>query len=191
MNGQLLYIIIMLVEAIIIVFLIATNVKTSKKNKQTNRFLNNYKEKLREDELDDKIKNEYYKQNKYENDWKQIPYETVYDEEKNVRTRDAICVLIECVSRVATKKYLINITDELYLGRAKSNGIIFEEDDVDQKHIHFIRQDGRIYVHSISEKKPVSLVRKDAKYELSESLVMINNEDELLFEDSRVVITYA
>lgn len=189
MNGQLLYIIIMLLEAAVIVGLIITNAKLSKKNKQTDSLLSNYKEKLREDELDESIKNEYYKQDKYENDWKNIPYEETFEEEAHVRTRDAICVHFECISRISSSKYIINIMDELYLGRAESNGIVFEEEDVDQKHIHFVRQNGRVYVQSISDKMPVTFVRQDTKYELGDSLVMINDGDELLFKNSRVVIT--
>ena len=52
MNGQLLYIIIMVVEAAIIVGLIITNVKLHKKNKSNTEMLYTYKEKLREDELE-------------------------------------------------------------------------------------------------------------------------------------------
>lgn len=189
MNGQLIYIIIMLAEAAVIVGLIITNVKLSKKNKHNVSLLDNYKEKLREDELNESIKNEYYKQDKYENDWKNIPYDEVFEEEEHVRTRDAICVHFECISRIATSKYIVNITDELYLGRAKSNGIVFEEEDIDQKHVHFVRQNGKVYVQSLSDKMPVTFVRQDTKYELGDSLVMINDGDELLFSNSRVKIT--
>ena len=189
MNGQLLYIIIMVVAAAIIVGLIITNVKLHKKNKSNTEMLYTYKEKLREDELDDNIRNEYYKQDKYENDWKNIPYETTFEEEQEVRTRDAVCVHFECISRVATRKYLVNVTDELYLGRAKTNGIVFDEQDVDQKHIHFLRQKGKLYVQCISDKMPVIFVRQDSRYELTDSLVMVNDGDQLVFKDSRVVIT--
>lgn len=189
MNGQLLYIIIMVVEALVIVGLIVANVKLSKKNNKNTELLYTYKEKLREDELNDSIKNEHYKQDKYENDWKNIPYETVFEEEERVRTRNAICVHFACVSRVATRKYLINIEDELYLGRAKTNGLVFDEQDVDQKHVHFVRQQGRLYVQNISGKLPVIFVRQDSRYELTDSLVMVNDGDQLVFGDSRVVVT--
>ncbi|MDD6327669.1 MAG: hypothetical protein Q4D54_06240 [Eubacteriales bacterium] len=189
MEGQLLYILIMLVEAAIIVFLIALNVKLNKKNKANNKMLGNYMDKLREDELDEKMRNEYYPQNKFESDFKNIPYETIYEDEKDVRTLDAICVHLACISRVATRKYIINVTDELYLGRAKTNGVVFEEQDVDQKHIHFLRKDGNLFVQNVSESMPAIFVRKDVKYELTESYVQLNDGDELLFDSSRVMIT--
>lgn len=75
------------------------------------------------------------------------------------------------------------------MGRAKSNGIVFEEEDIDQKHVHFVRQNGKVYVQSLSDKMPVTFVRQDTKYELGDSLVMINDGDELLFSNSRVKIT--
>lgn len=189
MDGQALYILIMLLEAVIIIFLITLNVKLNKKNKTNDILLGNYMEKLREDELDEKMRNEFYRQNKYDSDWKNIPYETIFEDEKNVRKRDAICVHLDCVSRVATRKYIINVTDELYLGRAKTNGVVFEEQDVDQKHIHFIRRDGKLFVKNISDKMPVIFMRKDVKYELTDSYVQLNDGDELLFDSSRVIIT--
>lgn len=189
MGGQLPFIIIMLVEAAVIIFLIISNVRLNKKNKGDNRVLTVYKEKLREDELDEAIKNPYFKQDKSELDWKKTPYEVEFNDEKDIRTADAVCIHLQCIGRLVTKKYIININDELYLGRSKNNGVVFDEQDIDQKQIHFVRKLGELYIANVSVDVPVVFVRKDSRYELTDVLVKVNDGDELLFEESRIIIS--
>lgn len=189
MDGQMPFIITTLVEAAVIIFLIIWNVKLNKRNKTNDKVLTVYKEKLREDELDEAIKNPYYKQDKSENDWKKVPYEVEFRDEENVRTTDAVCVHLQCTGRLVTKKYIINIHDELYLGRSKSNGVIFDEEDVDQTQIHFVRKSGELYISNVSEDVPVVFVRKDSRYELTDVLVKVNDADEILFQESRIIIS--
>lgn len=186
--GQMPFIIIMLAEALVIVFLIILNVRLNKKNKKSNEFLIAYKEKLREDELDEAIGNPYYKQDKSDNDWKNTPYEIEFKDEENIRTTSAICVHLQCIGRLVTKKYIINISDELYLGRGKHNGVVFDEKDIDQKQIHFVRQQGELYIQNISSKVSALFVRNDTRYELTESLVKLNDGDRLQFQESEIII---
>lgn len=189
MEGQLPFIVIVLIEAVVIIFLIISNIRLNKKNKGNDKVLTVYKEKLREDELDEAIKNPYYKQDKSEADWKKTPYEVEFKDEEDVRTADAVCVHLQCTGRLVTKKYLINISDELYLGRSKNNGVIFDEEDVDQRQIHFVRKSGELYIANVSADVPVVFVRKDSRYELTDVLVKVNDGDELLFKESRIVIS--
>lgn len=188
MSGQLPFIIIMLAEAIIIIFLIVLNVKLNKKNKKNNSLLSTYKEKVRDDELNEAIKNQYYKQNKAENDWKNVPYEVEFTEEEDVRAANAICVHLECIGRIATKKYLINVDDELYLGRSKSNGVVFDEEDIAWKQLHFVRKEGNLYIQNISVENQAVFIRKNSKYELTDVMVKVNDGDAIEFKDSRIVI---
>ena len=188
MGTQLPYIIIMIVQFIIIVVLIITDIRLNKKNKKNKALITNYKEKLREDELDAAIMNACYKQDKAVNDWKNTPYSVDFEDEKKVRTTNAICVHLECQGRLANRKYIINIKDELYLGKAKNNGVIFDEVGVDKKHIHFVRQFGELYVQNVSQNMPAVFVREDSKYELTDVLVKVNDGDRIEFEDSFVRI---
>lgn len=185
---QLPFIIIMVGEALVIIFLIIMNVRLNKDNKNNDSFLSAYKEKLREDELDAAIGNPYHKPDKAKNDWKNAPYDVEFKDENAVRTTSAICMHVVCIGRLVTKKYIINVYDELYLGRAKQNGIVFDEMDIDQKQIHFVRQQGELYIQNVSSNNPAVFIRNDAKYELTDSLVKLNNGDKLKFRDSLVVI---
>ena len=188
MGGQIPFIIIMLVEMAIIIFLIIFNVRLNKKSKNNNVLLTAYKNKVREDELDEAIKNEYYKQDKSEADWKNTPYEVEFNEEDSVTTTSAVCMHLKCIGRLVTKKYLINVCDELYLGRSRNNGVIFDENDIAQRQLHFVRQFGELYIQNISTDNPVVFVRKNNRYELTDILVKLNDGDELEFQKSRIII---
>ncbi len=172
----------------LIVGLIVLNVKTSKKNKKINRILTKYKERLREDELDASIRNERHKENKAENDWTFTPYEVSYMDEQEVRSTEAVCVHLQCVGRLATKKYLINIKDELYVGGDKTNGVVLDEYDVAQKHIHFLKQGKLLFAQNISNGVPVNLIRGKSRHPLTDVLVQVNDGDMIEFLTSQILI---
>lgn len=188
MEGQISFIVIMLVELAIIIFLIIFNIRLNKENKKSNTLLTVYKDKLREDELNEAIKNQYYRQDKAKKDWKNTPYEVEFNDEDNIRTTSAVCMHLKCIGRLVTKKYLINVNDELYLGRSQNNGVIFDEKDIDLKQIHFVRQSDELYIQNISVDVPVVFIRKNSRYELTEVLVKVNDGDELEFQESRIII---
>lgn len=188
MNLQLLFILIMIAQFIVIIFLIVLNVKLNKKNKKTTNIIKTYKARLREDELDEAIHNEHFIMDKSVRDWKNVAYETEFTDEDKVRISDSICVHLECEGRLAKRKYLINIKDELYLGKDKTNGVVLEEPDIDKKHVHFVRQGNEMYIQNLSTNFPVLLVRNKSKYGLTDVLVKINDGDTLEFKESKVLI---
>lgn len=189
MQNQMIFILLLVVQVVLIITLIVLNSKTSAKNKEMTKLLTRYKDRLREDELDDAIRNELYKQNQEESDQKYVPYDVHYTDEEEVRSTEAVCVHFQCEGRLAIKKYLLNLMDDLYIGTSKSNGIVLDEYDVDEKHIHFVRQGKLLFVQNVSEGMPVSLRRGKTKYPLTDTLVQVNDGDTIEFKTSQVLVS--
>lgn len=145
-----------------------------------------YKDRVREEFLDSMLNNEY---NICENEnLNVVPYEIEFQEEKTAEKKDAVCVHFECVGSLSTRKYIVNIEDEFYIGRAKSNGIVLKEQGVDDKHIHFIRQNNDLYVQNVSLSMKTEIRREKEKYNLSSTPIRVNDGDVLRMGDVVVKI---
>lgn len=175
-------------EIVIAVLLTIFNIRLSVKNKQYKKMLSLYKDRIREEYLDSMLHNECYIVEKAKDDINVVPYEVEFQEEKKVEKKDAICVHFECVGSLSTRKYVVNIEDEFYIGRAKSNGIVLKEQGIDDKHIHFIRQNNDLYVQNVSSSLGIQLFRGKRQYDLSSTPIRLNDGDVLRIQDMVIKI---
>lgn len=178
---------VLLIELIVIIILLIRNIKLKSRNKSYKETLSKYKDKVREDNLDALITNEHYVVNKYLDDEKQMPYEIIFHEEKQVEHQNVICVHIEHESEIANRKYIINIKDEMYVGKKQGNAIVINEVNIADKHFRLFKKDNELYIQKLAEQS-IKLKRKKNIYELNESPVKINSGDIIKFEKSEFTI---
>ena len=188
MGYQLPFIIIAIAEGVIGILLLFLSIRLSKKNKQYKELLLQYKKTTRENELDEKIKNEYYILNKADEDWNVVPYDVKFHDEKKVIKQDTICVNLCYEGKLATSRYMVDITDEVYIGRSRTNSITLNEDDIDEKHIRLIKQKNELYAQVISKTHMTKLKRGKDEYQLNDLPVRINDGDTLCFDKSTLRI---
>ena len=188
-NGiNMINLIVLLVELVLIIVLLIKNLKLKKYNKNYKETLSKYKDKVREDNLDALIANEHYVVDKYMDDEKQLPYEIVFHEEKQMEHQDVICVHIEHESEIANRKYIINIKDEMYVGRKAGNAIVINEVNIADKHFRLFKKDNELYIQKLVVDQSIKLKRKKNIYELTDSAVKINSGDVIRFEKSEFTI---
>lgn len=188
MRVQLPYLIPIVAELIVIVVLITNNIRLGKKNKKYKGMLSRYKEKLRENRLDAMIKNVYHSVDKSVEDWNNVPYEVEFHEEKKAAAIDAVCVHLEYDGSLSTRKYVVNIVDELYLGHAKTNGVVLSEPDIDERHVKFIKQGKELYMLRVTNNVEVMLLRGKDRYSLTDVPIKVNDGDVLEFQNSNMKI---
>lgn len=190
LDNQYFYIGLIVVEAIVIIALLVANIKTKKRNKNFKEMLSWYKKSVREEQLDAKLQNQYHTVDKSLNDSGVVPYQVEFNEDFKVEKIDAICVHLTYKGNYYTKKYVVNILDEAYLGSDKTNKICIDDEGIDSKHIRFIKQGRELYVHSISSSFKTGLLRGKKKHSLSEAPVRVNDGDVLEFKDSTLEIGF-
>lgn len=187
-ENQYFYIGLIIVEAIIILTLILANIRTKKKNNHYKEMLSQYKKSVREEQLDAKLQNEYHQVDKSLSDIEVTPYSIEFHEESKVEPIDAICVHLTYHGNIATRKYVINVMDEAYLGSDKTNKVSINEEDIDRKHLRFIKQGKELYIQNVSESYIATLVRGKQRYTMTEIPVKVNHGDVLNFKDSKLEI---
>lgn len=179
-------IIVLICEIVIAVVLLIINIRQSAKNKRYKKMLSLYKDRVREEFLDTMLHNEYYI---FNNESANIaPYEIEFQEEKKAEKKDAICVHFECIGSLSTRKYVVNIEGEFFIGRAKTNGIVLKEQGIDNRHIHFIRQNNDLYVQNESSSFGMQLLRGKQQYNIGDTAVRINDKDVLQTGDTVIKI---
>ena len=187
-QNQYFYIGIIIAEAVIIVSLIVANIITKKKNKRYKEMLSQYKRSVREEQLDAKLQNEYHHVDKSISDIEAVPYSVEFHEESKVEPIDAICVHLVYHGNISTKKYVINVMDEAYLGSDKTNKVCINEDEIAGKHLRFMKQSKELYIQNVSEQYRATLLRGKQKYVLTDIPVKVNHGDIIKFKDSTMEI---
>lgn len=188
MGYQTPFILLAVAQAIIIIVLIWIIVRLNKKQKNFNRILSQYKMAVREDKLDMLLQNEYNRKDKAVQDVSNAPYEIEFHDEEYTEKLNAICTHLEYRGGICTKKYIINIIDELYLGHARTNGIVLNEQDIAKQHLKFIRKGKELYVQCLALDYTTVLVRGKTRYTFAEAPVKINDGDKLQFADSCLIV---
>ena len=188
MGYQTPYILLAVAQAVIIIILIWIIARLNKKQKNFKRILSQYKMTVREDKLDMLLQNEYNRKDKALQDVTNAPYEIEFHDEEFTERLNAVCTHLEYKGGICTKKYIVNITDELYLGHAKTNGIVLNEQDIAKQHLKFIRQGKELYVQGLAAEYKTILVRGKTRYTLTDVPVKINDGDKLQFADSYLIV---
>lgn len=188
LEDKVFYIVVIIVLAIGVVALLIANIKTKKKNNEYKEKLSLYKKSIREEHLDKKLQNEFHQVDKYVSDTTVVPYEVEFHEEYRVEKLDAICVHLIYEGNLATRKYMVNVENQAYLGSDKSNKVCIAEKDIDRKHILFIKQGQELYIQNVSAELPAVLKRGKQQYNLTNLPVKVNHGDVLDFKESSMKI---
>ncbi|MBR3598876.1 MAG: hypothetical protein IKL53_03260 [Lachnospiraceae bacterium] len=188
LESNLFYIVVIIILAIGVVALLIANIKTKKNNNEYKENLSLYKKSVREEHLNKKLMNEYHQMDKYVSDTTIVPYEVEFHEEYKVEKLDAICVQLIYEGNLATRKYMVNVENQAYLGSDRSNKVCIAEKDIDRKHILFIKQGQELYIQNISAELPAVLKRGKQQYTLTNLPVKVNNGDILEFKESTMKI---
>lgn len=188
LESNLFYIVVIIILAIGVVALLIANIKTKKNNNEYKENLSLYKKSVREEHLNKKLMNEYHQMDKYVSDTTIVPYEVEFHEEYKVEKLDAICVQLIYEGNLATRKYMVNVENQAYLGSDRSNKVCIAEKDIDRKHILFIKQGQELYIQNISAELPAVLKRGKQQYTLTDLPVKVNNGDILEFKESTMKI---
>ncbi len=165
---------------LILVGIILFAVYRNRKKKRRNAIENAYRQKMREEELDRMIRNTAKKPTPVPNK----PYETSYQQEtgEGLFSNSGGAVVkahIIVQSGSTTKKYVVNISDELRIGKSDSNGIVIDEKWISETHCCFVNHEGTLYVHDMGSTNGTELIRKKQRVRLDNQEVKVMNGDEI------------
>lgn len=172
--------------AVIVIFILF--LKTRKKNKKYKEMISQQKNAYRELELDYKLSNEMYQEQKGEERDKRLPYETVYHEEEAVYLGDVVGVYIEEVCNLTTKKYVINLKDEVFAGFKDDNDIVINDELIGARQLRFVKNGNDAYIQSVDPICKVLLKRKKKKFQLGADAVKLMVGDVISLSDTKMTI---
>ena len=137
-----------------------------------------YSEKMREEELDERLRN---KAKRTGADSKK-PYEIRYgqeDPQESVEHMNADAIKVHLIVRSGSqeRKYMVNIKDELFIGKSETNGIILDEPTVSGTHCCLVNYGGELYVTDMGSTNGTQLQRKSKEVSVGEKPIRIQSGD--------------
>lgn len=187
-DKEVLIILCLVVVIVLCVILIVELNRMSNKKK----FLENIEqEKLRDQRLEAMLANDDAVQ--YDEKLKtrsETPYEIVYRTEKGQYWKQIHGIRLQLIvqNEFSTKKFLLNLDNNLYFGRDTDNDLTLDSPMVSGKHCVLMYQDDKILIQDLNSKNGTLLERKNKVYRVDNQPVQLQNHDRLYLGDTTLDI---
>lgn len=166
-------------EGIILGLVVRRFLKLRKKKKYVMEMNVQQKDKAREDQLDQLLKNRLYQGDADKAMQSNIAYDVTFHEEAKVNDKqsDGIALQIIEKGKLATRKYIIFISDIVTIGQGGENGLVLNDLKVAKQQCRIIRRNKELYIQALEETHPVRIRRKKNAMQLSRDAVQLMNND--------------
>ena len=155
-----------------------------RRKKRARQIAEVYIKKQREENLTDRIKNSDMKDaglnfQPYEVSYREPVNGGANPELLNVRTSSIRLQLI-LTTEMATKKYLLDLEDEIKIGRRENSDIVVDDKRVSASHCVLINRAGDVFAADLNSSNGTVLQRHTGKVQLGTNPVKILDSDRLL-----------
>ena len=166
-------------EGIILGLVVRRFLRLRKKKKYVMEMNVQQKDKAREDQLDQLLKSRLYQGASDKALQNNIAYDVTFHEEAKVNDKqsDGIALQIIEKGKLATRKYIIFISDIVTIGQGGENGLVLNDLKVAKQQCRIIRRNKELYIQALEETHPVRIRRKKNAMQLSRDAVQLMNND--------------
>ena len=182
----------MIYEIILVGMLFFLNIKLRKRNKNKLEQLSLQRDKTREDDLDAALRNNLYEEGQVKATKSNKPYEIDFHEniEKQNRSEHEISVQIEEIGNLSKRKYVVNVQDELSIGRGLDNGIVISDMNIGKRQCRLLNMERSLCIQRTEANIPMTLLRKKKRYTLNQDIVKLNDGDSLAVGQTTLVFHF-
>lgn len=166
-------------EGIILGFLIGRFIKLRRQKKRVAEMNAQQKDKAREDQLDQLLKNRLYQGAPDKAMQNNMAYDVTFHEERKVNDKQSEGIALQVIEqgKLATRKYIIFVSDFITIGHGGENGLVLNDLKVAKQQCRIIRKQKDLYIQILEETHPVKLRRKRNAMQLTKSAVQLLDND--------------
>lgn len=166
-------------EGVVLGFVLHRFIKLRKQKKHVAEMNAQQKDKAREDQLDQLLKNRLYQGEPDKALQNNMAYDVSFHEERKVNDKQSEGIALQVIEKgkLATRKYIIFVSDYIMIGQGGENGLVLNDLKVAKQQCRIIRKKKDLYIQTLEETHPVKLRRKRNVMQLTKNAVQLLDND--------------